>query len=142
MVQILAFTGGKVIAAKARKTLVPSDYYKLLPLFVNCLKQYPNIRLCLDVSELEGIDLQELHEDLHVNAGLASAIDKVALLGRKKDEPWMNEMLKYFSSADLKWFEPTEAISAVAWLKTERKRINEFYKPLRAAYKTYACSIG
>lgn len=125
MVQILEYTEGKVIAAKASKKLVASDYYKLLPLFVNRLKQYPNIRLYLDVSDLEGLELDELKKDLDFNTGLASAFDKVALLGNKAEEQWMSDLLKPFTSAEVKWFdsEGEGKDAAIAWLRTNRSHV-------------------
>jgi hypothetical protein len=123
MVQILEYTEGKVIAAKASKKLVASDYYKLLPLFVNRLKRYPNIRLYLDIRDLEGLELDELKEDMDFNTGLASAFDKVALLGEKTEEQWMADLLKPFTSAEVKWFDSEGKDAAIAWLRTNRSNV-------------------
>lgn len=125
MIQILEYTEGKIIAAKASKTITATDYYKLLPLFVNRLKQYPNIRLYLDIAELEGIDLHELRKDLEFNTGVASVFDKVTLIGERIDEPWIKDLLDHFTSADVKWFELSRKDTALAWLKADRRKAKE-----------------
>lgn len=128
MVQILEYTEGNIIAAKASKTLVSSDYYKLLPLFVHRLKQYSHIRLYLDVTDLEGLALEELREDMEFNTGLASAFDKVALLGKKNNAPWMNSLSKYFISAEIEWYNSREKHEAIEWLTTNRRTEEDFLK--------------
>lgn len=125
MVQILEHTEGKIIAAKASKTIIASDYYKLLPLFVNRLKQYPNIRFYLDIDDLEGIDLHDLREEMNFNTGLANAFDKVALMGKKTDEPWVGDLLNHFTSAEVKWFDSIEKYEAIEWLTANRPKTKE-----------------
>ncbi len=119
MVQILAYTQGKIIAAKASKQLTASDYHKLLPLFVNRLKQYPSIRFYLEIADLEGIDLHELREEMDFNTGLANAFDKVALVGKKPDEPWVRDLLDNFTSAEVEWFNMKAKDTAIAWLQAD-----------------------
>jgi len=120
MVQILGYTEDRIIAAKASKKITASDYYKLLPLIVNRLKQYTHIRLYLEVTDLEGLALEGLQDDLNFNACLASAFDKVALLGEKSHEPWVHELLKNFSSAEVSWYGIDEKDEAIEWLRTNR----------------------
>lgn len=122
MVQILGYTEDKIIAAKASKKITASDYHKLLPLIVNRLKQHAHIRLYLEVTDLEGLALEELQDDLNFNAGLASAFDKVALVGKKLDEPWVHELLRNFSSAEVSWYGAEEKDEAIEWLRANRSR--------------------
>lgn len=129
MIQILEYTEGNIIAAKASKKITTTDYYKLLPLFVNRLKQYPNIRLYLDIADLEGIDLHELREEMDFNTGLASVFDKVALLGKKTDEPRIKDLLNYFSSAEVRGFDVPGKDAAIAWLKTDRRKAKDLADP-------------
>lgn len=125
MVQILEHTEGKIIAAKASKTIIASDYYKLLPLFVNRLKQYPNIRFYLDIADLEGIDLHDLREETDFNKGLANAFDKMALVGKTADEPWVRDLWVNFTSAEVKWFDSVKKDEAIAWLTADRPKTKE-----------------
>lgn len=129
MIQILEYTEGNIIAAKASKKITATDYHKLLPLFVNRLKQYPNIRLYLDIADLEGIDLHELREEMDFNTGLGSVFDKVALLGKKTDEPRIKDLLNYFSSAKVEGFDVTGKDAAIAWLRTNRRKVTDLADP-------------
>jgi len=113
MVQILEYTEGNIIAAKASKTLVASDYHKLLPLFVHRLKQYSHIRLYLDVTDLQGLALDELREDMGFNTGLASVFDKVALVGDNKSDPWLRNLSEYFISAEVNRYDSHEKTVAI-----------------------------
>lgn len=133
MVQILEYTEGNIIAAKASKTLVASDYYKLLPLFVHRLKQYSHIRLYLDITDLEGLALNELREDMGFNTGLASVFDKVALLGEKKSIPWLDNLSKYFTSAEVKQYDSNGKNEAIEWLGCNRRNVKDLLKATEAA---------
>ena len=128
MVQILEYTEGNIIAAKASKTLVSADYHKLLPLFVHRLKQYSHIRLYLDVTDLEGLALNELREDMGFNTGLASTFDKVALVGHNKSKPWLNNLSEYFISADVKEYNSNEKHAAIAWLKLNARNAKDLFQ--------------
>lgn len=142
MIQILEYTEGNIIAAKASRKITATDYYKLLPLFVNRLKQYPNIRLYLDIADLEGIDLHELREEMDFNTGLASVFDKVALLGKKTDEPRIKDLLNYFSSAKVKGFDVTGKDAAIAWLRTDRRKAKDLTDSETAPEMDYVLSGG
>jgi hypothetical protein len=125
MVQILEYTEGNIIAAKASKTLVASDYHKLLPLFVHRLKQYSHIRLYLDVTDLQGLALDELREDMGFNTGLASVFDKVALVGDNKSEPWLRNLSEYFISAEVNRYDSHEKTVAIDWLRQNRRNVRD-----------------
>ena len=142
MVQILEHTEGKIITAKASKTIIASDYYKLLPLFVNRLKQYPNIRFYLDIADLEGIDLHDLREEMNFNTGLANAFDKVALVGKKTDEPWVRDLLNNFTSAEVKWFDLIEKYEAIEWLTANRPKTKELAGSQTLPKLTSCCPVA
>lgn len=117
MVKILGYTEGRIIAAKASKKLNESDYYKLLPLFVNRLKQYPSIRLYLEISDLVELEPKELQEEVGFNAELANAFDKVAIIGENKEKQLIKNLTKPFISAEVRCYNIVDKDEAMEWLK-------------------------
>src|SRR5690606_21148777 len=119
-----------------------TDYYKLLPLFVNRLKQYPSIRFYLDIAEFEGSDLQELRKEMTFNTRSASVFDTVALMWKKTDEPRIKDLLNYFSSAKVEGFDVTGKDAAIAWLRTDRRKAEDLTESETAPMMDYVLSDG
>lgn len=118
MLQILEFTEGRIIAAKATGKFSESDYYKLLPLFINRLKQYPRIRLYFEMGDLEGMELKGSQEDVEFNGQLARSFEKVAMLGDNNGEQWVTDLIRSFTSAEVKYFDTINRDEAIKWIKS------------------------
>jgi hypothetical protein len=118
MIQILEQTEGKVIATKATEKLTEADYHKLLPLLNNTVAQYKKIRWYFEMEDFEGWELKAFWEDVKFDAKHANDFEKVAMVGEKKWEEWMTDLMKPFTSAEIKYFDELQKGEAMEWIKS------------------------
>ena len=117
MIQILEQTQENIIATKATEKLTTKDYEKLLPLLKNALKKYGKIRWYFEMENFEGWELQAFWEDVKFDIKHASDFEKVAMVGDKQWEKWMTDLMKPFTSAEIKFFELAEKDKGLTWIK-------------------------
>lgn len=119
MIQILEQTEAKVIATKATEKLTEEDYDKLLPLLNNMLRQHEKIRWYFEMENFDGWELKAFWEDLKFDASHANDFDKVAMVGEKKWEEGMTDLMKPFTSAEVKYFDISKKDEALQWIKNK-----------------------
>lgn len=117
MIQILEQTSGNVIATRATQKLTEADYDKLLPLLNNMLRQHEKIRWYFEMEKFDGWELKAFWEDVKFDASHANDFDKVAMVGEKKWEEWMTNLMKPFTSAEVKYFDISQKDEALQWIR-------------------------
>ncbi|HET8839026.1 MAG TPA: STAS/SEC14 domain-containing protein [Flavobacteriaceae bacterium] len=117
MIQILEQTQGNIIATKATGKLTQTDYDKLLPLLNDKLGKYPKIRWYFEMEDFEGWDPKAFWEDVKFDFKHAADFDKVAMVGEKKWEEWMADLMKPFTAAEVKYFDAVQREEAIKWIK-------------------------
>ena len=70
-----------VIGIKADHVVRKEDYKKLDPLIKRKAAIYDNLRMMVDVGELDGILLSAFWEDLKMSVDHASDFEKIAIIG-------------------------------------------------------------
>jgi len=117
MIQILEQTPDNIIATKATGKLTEADYNKLLPLLNNKIEQYRKIRWYFEMENFDGWELKAVWEDVKFDTKHANDFDKVAMVGEKKWEEWMTDLMKPFTSAEVKYFDTSQKEDAIKWIK-------------------------
>ena len=112
MLQILEQTENNIIATKAEV-----DYKKLLPLLKNALDKHSKIRWYFEMVDFEGWELKAFWEDVKFDTKHANDFDKVAMVGEKKWEEKMSDLMGFFSSGEVKYFDISEKETAFKWIK-------------------------
>ena len=118
MIQILEQTPDNIIATKATGKLTEADYNKLLPLLNNKIEQYRKIRWYFEMADFDGWELKAFWEDVKFDTKHANDFDKVAMVGEKKWEEWMTDLMKPFTSAEVKYFDSSQKEEAMQWIKS------------------------
>lgn len=116
MIQILKQTDDRVIATKATKKLTENDYNQLLPLLKDKLTQYQKIRWYFEMEDFDGWELKAFWEDVKFDAKHRNDFDKVAMVGEKKWEKLMTDLMRPFTSAEVKYFDISEKDVAMHWI--------------------------
>lgn len=119
MLQILGQTEGNVIATKAIEKLTKSDYAVLLPVLINRLQTYKKIRWYFEMENFQGWELKAFWEDVKFDAQHANDFEKIAMVGEKKWQEWMTDLMKPFTEAEIKFFEMKERNTALEWIKKQ-----------------------
>jgi hypothetical protein len=108
----------KLIATRATGKLTEADYNKLLPLLTSMLKQYSKINWYFEMENFDGWELKGLWEEVKFDAKHANDFDKVAMVGEKKWEEWMTDLMKAFTSAEVRFFDSSQKEEAIEWIKS------------------------
>ncbi|UJH91911.1 STAS/SEC14 domain-containing protein [Antarcticibacterium sp. 1MA-6-2] len=117
MLQILEQTGGNIVATKATGNLTKADYDMLLPLLNNIVGKNQKIRWYFEMEGFEGWKLKAFWEDLKFDVQHVNDFEKVAMVGDKKWEEWMTDIMKPFTSAEIKFFEINHGTEAQIWIE-------------------------
>lgn len=93
-----------------------ADYETLTPLVDNALKAVPRakIRAYVDITELEGWELQAAWDDFKLGLKHNKEFCRVAVLGNKKWQKVASKVGNWFTTGEVKYFE--DAIIATEWL--------------------------
>ena len=118
MLQILEQSEGNVIATKATGKLTKTDYDKLLPVLHERLRQYKKLRWYFEMENFEGWELKAFWEDVKFDAQHANDFEKIAMVGEKKWQEWMTDLMKPFTSAEIKYFDLSQTHEAMRWIKS------------------------
>ena len=118
MLQILEQTEGNLIATRATGNLTEADYDKLLPLLNNIVEKHQKIRWYFEMEDFEGWKPKAFWEDLKFDLQHANDFKKVAMVGDKKWEEWMTNLMKTFTSAEIKYFAASQKIDALKWINS------------------------
>lgn len=117
MITILSTNSENVIATKASEKLTKTDYQKLLPILKDGLKKYEKIRWYFEMENFQGWQLRAFWEDVKFNIQHANDFEKIAMVGDKRWEKWMTDLMKPFTPAEIKFFELAEREKALTWIK-------------------------
>lgn len=106
------------MATKATNKLIQTDYDKLLPLLKDKLRQHDKIRWYFEMEDFDGWELKAFWEDVKFDVKHANDFDKVAMVGEKKWEEWMTDLMKPFTSAEVRYFDISQGEEAITWIKS------------------------
>ena len=108
---------GNYIATKVTGKISKADYQKVLPIINDQLQTNNKIRWYFEMEDFEGWDLKGLYEELNFDIEHARDLEKIAMVGEKKWTEWLSDMMKPFTSAEVKHFESAQKEEALAWIK-------------------------
>lgn len=117
MLRILGQTQDNIIATKAIDKLTKSDYAMLLPVLVNRLQTYKKIRWYFEMENFTGWELEAFWQDVKFDIQHADDFEKIAMVGEKKWQERMTDLMKPFSEAEIKFFELEDRKIAFEWIK-------------------------
>lgn len=71
-----------------------------------------------EMSDFDGWSAKGFWEDLKMDTNHASDYEKIAMVGDEKWQDWMTQLMKPFTSADIKFFEFKDKEKAKTWIQT------------------------
>lgn len=97
-------------------SLTHADYELMTPVLESALAglKQPEVVALVDISQLEGISLHAVWDDLQLGLKHGKAFRKVAIVGRGSFQQWMSRIAGWFSPGEFKFFD--NRAQAVAWL--------------------------
>lgn len=108
---------GNVLYCIARETLSDDDYNKFVPFVEQKIKELGKVRIYFEMQDFEGWTPKAMWRDLKFDFKDKEHIEKAAMVGDKKWEDWLTQLMKPFTNADVKFFKNEERETAKKWIE-------------------------
>ncbi|MGA8260129.1 MAG: STAS/SEC14 domain-containing protein [Arenicellales bacterium] len=106
----------RVIRATVSGRLEESDYHALASRVEELLKRHASLRLLVQLSEFKGWSAGGAWEDAKLGLQHYSDFERLAVVGGRGWEEWLTHLVKPFTLADVRFFEPPDMEKALAWI--------------------------
>lgn len=105
------------VTLKAIGTLTHQDYEMMVPVLKSALAgvKDPDIFALVDVTELEGLELQAAWDDLKLGVKHIRHFEKIAIVGKTTLQEVLAKLANWFTPAEVRFF--VDNGDAVAWLR-------------------------
>lgn len=110
--------GSNVLMTTAVNKLTQEDYNRFLPLAESVIEKHGKLRWYFEMEDFEGWTLEALWSDAKFDFKHRNDYEKIAMVGRKDWMDWLTQMMKPFTSAEIRFFELEEQEEARKWIKT------------------------
>ena len=99
--------------------LTKEDYLQFVPQIEEMIREHGRIRLLLEMRDFRGWDAGALWEDLKFDLRHFNDIERLAMVGEKKWEKGMAVFCRPFTTAEIRYFDRSEAEQAHQWLAAD-----------------------
>jgi SpoIIAA-like len=118
MVEILDQTAGKLIGLKISGKLLHEDYRKFVPMLEKLIEEHGSIRCLIEMTDLHGIELRALWDEVKFDVRHARQIERCAVVGDRAWEAWTTNLARpIFFKAEIRYFDASERDKAWEWIK-------------------------
>jgi len=107
---------GKVLTIRASGKLTAEDYHQFVPYTEQLINKHGKIRVLFDMREFHGWSLGALWEDIKFDLKHFKDIERLAMIGDCKWERWMAAFCRPFTSAEIRYYDQSEADQASPWI--------------------------
>lgn len=115
-----------LVRIRASGRLESSDFERFVPLFERIVAREPkSVPMLIELSpDFSGWDLGGLWRDLKFDVKHKDMFGRIAIIGNKAWQEWGVKLSDpFFPSAEIRFFDPTEAGSAEVWLRSAQENI-------------------
>ncbi len=109
-------TDGRTLVVNLSGKLLKRDYGHFVPEVERLIQQHGKIRILMDMRDFHGWTLGGLWEDIKFDAKHFKDIERVAMVGEKKWEKWMAMFCRPFTTAEIRYFDQSQADQAYDWI--------------------------
>ncbi len=116
-------SAGDIIGFHVSGKLTDDDYREtFVPELEQAVAQWSKISLLFEFEDFHGWDAHALWDDFKIGLKYKDAIERVAIVGDRTWEEWLAKLLKFFTKAEVKYFEHARDHRAWIWLREQDKR--------------------
>lgn len=109
-----------IIYTVAEDKLTNEDYNRILPLLQEKIETFNKIRWYFEMKDFKGWTLSALWRDMKFDIKNVNHIEMVAMVGDKKWEKDLTQLMKPFTDADIRFFETEDREKAKLWISKIR----------------------
>lgn len=106
-----------IIYTIAEGRLEDADYNRIIPLLQERIRTFGSIRWYFEMKDFQGWTFSALWKDLKFDFKNKDKLERVAMVGDKKWEKGLTQLMKPFSGAEIHFFETEERDKAKYWIK-------------------------
>lgn len=118
MIEILDRSSGNVFGMRVSGKLLHRDYQQFVPMLEKLIERNGRIRCLVEMTDLHGIELRALWDEIKFDVRHARQIERCAVVGDRAWEAWMTRLSRpIFVNADIRFFDLTEREQAWEWLR-------------------------
>jgi len=110
---------GKIVVVRVSGKLTAEDYERFLPEIEQLVDRRGKIRILFEMEDFHGWDLAAGWEDLKFGIRHYKDIERLAAVGDKAWEHAMTTLWRPFTSAEVRYFDRSEAEQARRWIEAE-----------------------
>ncbi len=107
---------GNTVAVTASGRLSDDDYQLFVPRMERLIEQWGRLRMLFRMEDFHGWDLPSAWEELRFHARHGKDLKRVAVVGDKRWEAWASKASRFFTGADVRYFDQAAADEAQAWI--------------------------
>jgi len=107
---------GRVLEIQVTGKLEHQDYERLAPEFERLVKRHGKINVLFEMVDFHGWEAAALWDDVKFDLKHFRDIERLAMVGNKNWEKWMAGFCQPFTTAEIRFFDPTQYADARAWL--------------------------
>ncbi|MBN9484580.1 MAG: STAS/SEC14 domain-containing protein [Bacteroidetes bacterium] len=108
---------GNIIYTVAMQILTKEDYEFLIPRLENLVDEHKKVKWYFEMQDFKGWEISAFWQDVKFDTKYASDFEKIAMVGEKKWQEWMTDVMKVFTSATIKHFDLEQKDEALSWIK-------------------------
>ena len=118
MIEVLDRGSGKVFGMRVSGKILHQDYQEFVPRLEKLIEEHGSIRCLVEMTDLHGIELRALWDEINFDVRHARQIERCAVVGDRAWEAWMTKLSRpIFSRAEIRFFEPGEREQAWEWIE-------------------------
>lgn len=123
MFKYLKEHSGDLVAVMLTGKLEKADYDSLIPEIEEKISRFGKLNMFWEMVEFEGWDVSGLWQDVKFDIKHVNDFNRVALVGGKKWEALISNLIKPFTTAEIRYFDLSEREEAMAWVS--EKTLNQ-----------------
>lgn len=110
---------GRILNVKVSGKLAKADYERWVPAMERLIRQHGKIRVLFEMHEFHGWEFSALWEDVKFEIKHFRDIERLAVIGEKAWEHGMAVFCKPFTTAEIRYFDRSQAAEGRAWIEGE-----------------------
>lgn len=118
MYKQLPESNGSFVALRLSGKLDEDDYQSIIPMVTERIASHEKISLYWEMRDFDGWTADGLLSDAGFDVRHADDFTRIAMVGEKKWHDWMTNLMKPFTSAEVRYFDLSESEAAKIWART------------------------
>lgn len=121
---------GNIVYSYATGKLDNDDYDRMIPAVKEAIEKNGKIRWYFQVDKFKGWTPGSFWREVKFDAKYLNELERVAIVGQEKWHDFMTQVMKPFTSADVRYYDETEKDKAANWIENGAPKISDRSKEM------------